>query len=223
MKIFNFPTCPVSKQLFHVPGAAQEGGFTVGGVRMFSPEPGGRSVLEMQISLQVREWEYPIVSWLSSKGNGEVFRVRLAPTPQVLGARSVGGVPWGPEPGTLWSGDVPWEGDITAYFAANALEGSASVQVNMTGYGDIARPGHVFGDASTTYIIDEIEYDADTNIATITPKPPLRRNITAGDPVYFRPFFTGTIANIAEVRQTYDAENNGHIQPGRIIFAESIV
>lgn len=221
MRVYDFPSCPVSKQLFHVPGAAQEGGFTVGGVRLLSPEPGGRSVLEMQIAWQVREFEYPIASWLMSKGNGEIFRVRLAPTPQVLGARTVSSTPWAPD--TLWSGDVPWSGDITASFAAAALEGTTTLRVNMTGYGDIARPGHVIGDSGTTYIIDEIEYDAETATATMIVKPPLRRNVTAGDPAYFRPFFTGTISNMAEVRQTYDAENNGHIQPGKIVFAEAIV
>ena len=221
-KVYNFPTVPVSKQLFHVPGMAQEGGFTAGGVRLLSPEPGGRSVLELQIALQVREWDFPFASWIMSKGNGQVFKVRLAPTPQILGARAPG-VPWAPEPGVLWAGDVPWSGDITAFYASDALEGSNVVRVNMTGYGDVARVGHVIGDGGTTYMIDEIGFDADTNIATMTVTPPLRRKIAANDAAYFRTYFTGTISNMSEVRNTYDAENNGAIQPGKIVFAESIL
>ena len=222
MKIYDFPTCPVSKQLFHVPGAAVEGGLTSGSVRIISPEPGGRSVLEMQIALQVQEWDYPISSWLMSKGNGQVFRIRMAPTPQVLSARNPG-VLWSPEPGVLWSGDVPWQGDITAFYSATALEGQQVLRVNMTGYGDIARPGHVIGHLNHTYMIDEIKYDADTSIATITVTPPLRKNVQIADAAFFRPYYLGTIANIGEVRTTYDAENNGHIQPGKIVFAEAIV
>jgi len=218
--IYNFPTVPVSKQLFHVPGAAVEGGYTAGAVRIISPEPGGRSVLELQIALQVREWEFPLSSWLMSKGNGEIFRVRLAPTPQVLSARSRP-VAW--DGGVLWAGDVPWAGDVTAFYSATAQEGETTIKVNMTGYGDVARPGHVIGHSGTTYKIDEVSFDDDTQIATMVVKPPLRKNIEIGDPAYYRPFFTGTISNIADVRTTYDAENVGAIQPGKIIFSESIV
>lgn len=220
MEIFDFPTLPVSKQLFHVPGAAIEGGFTSGAVRLISPEPGGRSVLELQPSFQVREWEYPFMSWLMSKGNGEVFRVRLAPTPQVLGARAPG-TPW--ESDVLWSDSTEWAGDITASFAAAALEGSNVMTVNMTGYGDIIRLGHVIGHSNTCYMVDKVTYNEETETAEIVVKPPIRKNIEIADSAYFRPFFTGTIANIGEVRSTYDAENVGNIQPGKIIFAEAIV
>ena len=219
MRVWNFPTVPVSKQLFHVPGGAVEGGFTSGSVRMLSPEPGGRSVLELEIALSVREWEFPFASWLMSKGNGEVFRIRMAPTPQVVSAR---------EPGTLWSRDVlwanhqPWANDITLTYATDALEGSSTVQVVMTGFGDIVRHGHVIGHGDSAYIVDDIVFDADTQTSIITVKPPLRRNITANDFAYFRPFFTGTISNIGEVRATYDASNNGAIQPGKFVFAEAI-
>lgn len=219
-KIFNFPTCPVSKQLFHVPGAAVEGGYTAGAVRITSPEPGGRSVLEMQIALQVREWDFPISSWLMSKGNGEIFRIRMAPTPQVLSVRGTD---------ILWNGDVPWSisspwaGDITATYAAVALEGSTRIVLDLEGYGNIARIGHVVGHQYDAYIIDEIEYDDATDLATAIVKPPIRRNIAIGDAAPFRPYFTGTIANMSEVRTTYDADKVGHIQPGKIIFAEAIV
>jgi len=220
IEILNFPVVPVSKQLFHVPGGAIDGGFTVGGARILSPEPGGRAMLEMQIALQVREWDYPTASWLMSQGNGQIFRIRLAPTPQILSARKAF---------PLWDGDVPWsnhqpwDSDITAVFVAGALEGSTIVYVNMTGYGDIARPGHVIGHGDNSYLIDKIEYNNDDNVAKMTVKPPLRNEIHYGDFALYRSFFLGTINNIEEVRTTYDAEGNGTIQPGRFIFAEAIV
>lgn len=221
MRIWNFPTVPVSKQLFHVPGGAQEGGFTSGAVRMLSPEPGGRSVLELQIAMQVREFEFPIASWLMSKGNGEIFRVRLAPTPQIISARNASkGVTW--DNGVLWANQQPWAGDIAAVFAAPALEGTGTIRIDMTGYGDVVRHGHVVGHGDTTYLVDDYEFDAQSQIVTIHTKPPVRRDIAVGDPAFFRPYFTGTISNIGEVRATYDAENNGMIQPGKFIFAEAI-
>lgn len=220
MKIWNFPTVPVSKQLFHVPGQAQDGGYTSGAVHMLSPEPGGRGVLEMQIALQVREWDFPFASWIMSMGNGEVFRVRLAPTPQVLSARNAP-VPW--ENGILWANQQPWQGDVVATYAAPALEGSTVVRVNMTGWGDIARLGHVIGHRDQTYLIGDIEYDKATDVATISVKPPLRHDVAVGDNAYFRPYFLATISNIGEVRATYDAELRGAIQPGKIVFAEAIV
>jgi hypothetical protein len=220
MEIFDFPSLPVSKQLFHVPGAAIEGGYTSGAVRMISPEPGGRAVLELQPSFQVGEWDYPFMSWLMSKGNGEIFKIRLAPTPQVLSSQN-DGTPW--EQGVLWSNHQPWAGDISASFAQAALEGSNVIVLNMSGYGDIAKPGHVVGHRHNCYMIDKVTFNETAQTATIVVKPPLRANVEANDTAYFRPFFTGTIGNIGEVRATYDAENVGNIQPGKIIFAEAIV
>jgi hypothetical protein len=219
MEIHDFPSVPISKQLFHVPGAAIDGGYTSGAVRMISPEPGGRSILELQPSFQVREWEHPVMSWLMSKGNGEIFKVRLAPTPQVLSSQNDGTL-W--EQDVLWSSQQPWAGDISASFAQAALEGSNVVVLNMTGYGDIAKPGHVVGHRHNCYMIDKVTFNELAQTATIVVKPPLRANVDVSDTAYFRPFFTGTIANIGEVRATYDAENVGNIQMGKIIFAEAI-
>lgn len=220
MEIFDFPGVPISKQLFHVPGAAIEGGFTSGAVRIISPEPGGRSILELQPSFQVSEREYPFMSWLMSKGNGEVFKVRLAPTPQVLSAQG-NVVTWDND--ILWSNFQPWAGDISTIFAAVALEGSNVAVLNMTGLGDIVKPGHVIGHANACYMIDKVTFDEDAQTSTIVVKPPLRSNIEINDIALFRPFFTGTIANIGEVRATYDSENVGNIQTGKIIFSEAIV
>lgn len=220
-KVWNFPTFPISKQLFHVPGAAIDGGLTSGGARITSSEPGGNAVLEIQPSLQFNERDYPLSSWLMSKINGEIFSIRLAPTPQVASAR-VSGVPWGAEtiyPDSPWSNQENWSGDLAATYLSAALEGSNTLRIDMSEMGPVLRHGHVIGHMGNCYMVDDIVYNT-AGIATITTKPPLRKNVAIGDTVYFRPYFTGSISNGQEIRKTYDAENNGAIQLERIIFNE---
>lgn len=215
------PRFPIAGQLFHVPGAGIDGGFTSGGARIFSPDIGGVGSLIMQPSLQVREWDHPIMSWLMSQMNGQIFKIRLAATPQIMRAPSPSGepVPW--DGGILWDNDQPWAGDLFSEYTSAALEGTTTVTIDMTQYGQTLRPGHVIGHAFDCYLVDEIEYDGD--IATVTVKPPLRRNIAAGDITLFRPYFTGQIATDQEFKTTYDAINNGAIKVGSITFAEVIL
>jgi hypothetical protein len=220
-RIWEFPTFPISKQLFHVPGAALQGGMTSGGAQIVTPEPGGFGVLEIQPSLR-NEWDYPVVSWLMSKGNGHVMRVRLAPTPQVAWSRRRGNstsVPW--DEGLLWSNQEEWEGDFSAVFASETLEGSTEVTIDLTGVGQILRVGHVIGHGNTTYGIDEIEYDGDIAAAKLT--LPARRDIAVNDAAYTRPWFTGRISNLSEALATYDSDNNGNIQMGKLVLHEAIV
>lgn len=223
-KIWTFPTFSISKQVFHVPGVAASGGFTSGGVRIMTPEPGGFGMLEVQPALQLGEWDYPLASWIMSKVNGEVLRFRLAPTPQVASARAIlSDQPWNAEgiySISPWENLQNWVGDIPASFSANALVGSNVLTINFDTIGPILQPGHVIGHAGETYLVDEIEYVG--TIGTMVVKPPLRRNVTIGDLAYFRPFFTGQIANGAEIVQTYDAENAGAIQIPKIVFSEVI-
>lgn len=217
--VVDFPTIPIRSQLFHVPGAANEAGLTAGGVRMLSPEPGGRSMLEIQPSLRINEWQYPEASWLMSQGNGVIFRVRLIPTPQVCTAQ-FGGVPW--QPDTPWNNDQPWSGDVLVMFTAAALEGSNVVAIDLSSIGQILKRGHVIGHQDNCYKVDAISYD-DNDVAIITIKPPLRKNVVIGDVAFLRPYFLGTISNAADVRVTYDAENVGLIQLGKIILDEAII
>lgn len=222
-KVWTFPTFPISKQLFHVPGAAADGGFTSGGARITSPEPGGFGVLEIQPAMQVDEWRYPISSWLMSKGNGQILRVRLAPTPQIVSRRT--SVPWGMEsiyPDAPWSNLQNWEGDLTAVYVTAALEGTSTLVVDMSSLGSLFQVGHVIGHAFETYLIDEIEYD-EAGYATLAVTPPLRRDVAINDIVTFRSWFTGSIANPGDFRNTYDAENVGNIQLNKIILNEVIV
>lgn len=172
IEIFDFPTVPVSKQIFHVPGGAIEGGYTSGAVRILSPEPGGRSVLEMQISMQINEWNSPWSSWIMSKGNGEVFRVRLAPTPQILSPRSAS-PDW--SKGIRETDPRPYNTDMVARFTAVALEGSTTLVVDMIGHGDRLRPGHVVGHGDITYMIDKVDFNYSTKQATLKVKPPVRK------------------------------------------------
>lgn len=219
-RIWEFPTLPIQGQIFHVPGAAMEGGLTSGGARIVTPEPGGFAMLEIQLALTVTEWDYPRASWLMSKMNGQVFRIRLAPTPQIAWSRNRNsqGVPW--DQGLLWSNLQDWEGDLSGVFTTAALAGSNQLVADLTGLNQSAQYGHVIGHGNSCYMIDEIEYDGD--IATMTVTPPLRRDVAVNDAAMLRPWFLGRISNPSEVIAMYEAANAGHIQIGKIIFNEAI-
>lgn len=221
-KIYNFPTFPIDKQIFYVPGLSVSGGYTAGGARISSPSPGGFGYLDIQPALQIHEWNYPLSSWLMSKVNGDILRVRLAPTPQICGALRMRDNPLLWDGNLFWSNETGWSGDLTAVYFAAALEGSNVVQIDMSSLGQVLQPGHIIGHKYSTYIVDEISYDAN-NIASIVVKPPLRKNILANDLVNFRPFFTGVISNPSDIIQTYDAENNGLIQMPKIVLQEVIL
>ena len=155
-----------------------------------------------------------------SKINGQVFRVRLAPSPQVAYSKQRGNmatVTWDSD--LLWSNQEEWDGDFTATFALSALKGTVEIQIDLTGVGPILLPGHVFGHDYDTYLIDEIEYTGDT--ATVTVTPPFVRDITAGDNCYLRPWFTGRISNGDEMRSAYN--HLGHITPGNIIMHQAVL
>ena len=218
-KIYAFPTFRIETQLFHVPGAGYDGGLTAGGAQFITPEPGGFSTLEIAPALIDTEWDAPLASWIMSKTSGQVFRIRLAPSPQVAFSQQRGAVavPW--SNGATWSNQEKWDGDFTARFAGAALKGSLITQVDLTGVGPILSPGHVIGHRSECYLVDEIEYDGNTAFATVT--PPLRRDIAAGDDCYLRPWFTGRISNGAEIRAAYNSM--GHVKPGNIVLQEAVV
>lgn len=219
MKIHAFPTFRVENQLFHVPGAGYDGGLTAGGSQFITPEPGGFSVLEIAPALIDTEWDAPLASWIMSKISGQVFRVRLAPSPQVAFSRQRGAVavPW--SNGQAWSNQQKWDGDFTARYADAGLKGGVTMSFDLTGVGPIVGPGHVVGHESECYLIDEISYQG--NIATAIVTPPLRRDIKTGDNCYLRPWFTGRISNGADIRSAYD--NMGHVKPGNIVLQEAVV
>jgi hypothetical protein len=223
-RIYEFPSFKLSKQLFFVPGSSFDGGLTSGGARISLPEPGGFSALDLQPSLQVNEWDFPLSSWIMSKGNGQVFRVRLAPTPQVCMARKPN-VPWGAEtiyPDSPWSNLQNWSNDFILRYAVAAQEGDNTLVINMSSVGRVLQIGHVIGHKNNTYLVDNIVYD-DAHVATITVIPPIRQTVSVNDTAYFRPYFTGVITNADEFRATYDAVNTGNIQVGVIKLREANV
>lgn len=224
-KTYSFPSFPISKQLFHVPGQAYDGGLTAGGARISSPEPGGFSMLEIQPAMQVDEWNFPISSWLMSKTNGQIFTVRLAPTPQIAQQLIGGSEPWAAGtgyPSLPWSNLENWAGDLVAHYSAISLQSSNVIVIDMSVTGRILQPGHVIGHKQITYLVDEISYN-NANVATITVTPPVRTPIAVGDIAYFRPWFTGVISNPSEFITTYDAANAGNIQLNRIVLNEVVL
>lgn len=217
VKTYTFPTFPITGQLFHVPGAGYDGGLTSGGAQFITPEPGGFGILEIEPSTIDTEWINPAASWLMSKINGEVFRVRLAPFPQVAYSKTRKNwlsCEWLNE-------DADPDLDATMSFDSAALKGATGVTIETEPFGRLLRAGHVIGHEFECYLIDEITYEG--SIATVTVKPPLRRDIDDGDDCLLRPWFTGRIANGAEFRASYRAETVGHIKLGNIILHEAVV
>lgn len=220
-EVHDFPTIPIEKQLFYAPGLTSVGGFTVGGVRLTTNEPGGFGFLDIQPALQVNEWDYPETSWLMSQTNGQILRVRLAPTPQIAGAQAIRrGVAWDND--ARWANQQYWSGDMNITYAADAQSGTTTVQVDLSDYGGMLKRGHVIGHKFSTYMINKVtQIDASTYELTIS--PPLRSDVVTGDTAYNRPYFTGQISNATEVRQAYEAGNNGAIQMPSITLAEVIL
>lgn len=229
VQIWDFPALAVQSQLFYAGGAAIDGGFTSGGARTISPEPGGRAFLEVQLSLQVNEWDIPFSSWIMSKiNNGNVFRVPLTRTPQLVSDITLDipttgpGKLWASEgayPVHTWDNGQPWASDGAVFEPVfEAYDGETQISVT----GQIFKYGHVFGIGDVSYIVDDIEYSDDGLTSLITVNPPLRADLTDTDLILTRPYFLGTVSNASEVRQMYDRTNNGHIAPGRLLFSEFI-
>lgn len=207
-QVYDFPPMLIETQLFHAPGAGYDGGLTAGGAQFITPEPGGFGVLEIAPAIKDDEWQSPTASWIMSKISGQVFRVRLEPSPQIA---------YSAKRGEMLNEE--WSGDFTATFSTGALKGTVEVEFDLTGVGPIVLPGHVIGHAFDTYLIDEITYAGDVATAIVT--PPLRRDIVDGDDCLLRPWFTGRISNGADIRAAYN--NMGHVKPGNIIMQEAVL
>lgn len=221
-KVHAFPSFPIDKQVFYVPGLSTVGGFTSGGARMMSAEPGGFAVLDIQPALQVNEWDYPETSWLMSQTNGKVLLLRLAPTPQICGGQALvrDGVTWDDD--LLWSNNQAWAGDFELTFTSAASEGSTTVRIDTGLYGAILRRGHVIGHGYSAYKIDEIRYLTNT-LVEVSVTPPFRKTVVIGDKMLSRPYFMGMISNTSDIIESYDSENVGHIQMPKITLVECIV
>ena len=192
-----------------------------------SPEPGGRSVLEMRLAYQVNEWNSPFSSWLMSKINGAIFKIQLTKTPQLASFigednynLSSNDLSW--DNGEFWDNGQPWVNDGANMTASGtALEGAVELSVSVGSFGEILKHGHVIGIGNYSYIIDDISYVGTR--ADLVVSPPLRNSVSNADVVWLKPYFTGAIANGAEIRNSYDAGNIGGIQLNRIVFNEVII
>lgn len=192
-----------------------------------SPEPGGRSVLEMRLAYQVNEWNSPFSSWLMSKINGAIFKIQLTKTPQL--ASFIGESNYNIVSNNLsWDNDFPWDNNqpwandgANVSVSGTALEGAVELSVSMGSFGEILKHGHVIGIGNYSYIIDDVSYVGTR--ANIVVSPPLRNAVSDGSIVWLKPYFTGAIANGAEIRNSYDAGNIGGIQLNRIVFNEVII
>lgn len=213
-KVWQFPELPIETQLFHVPGAAYDGGMTSGGAQFITPEPGGFATLEIEPSLAAYEWVNPAASWLMSKTNGQILRIRLSRSPQIAWSRRrLDKLDY-----NMQRPECGYGVDAEAPFASSALKGSNQISVNLDAFGKIIRPGHVIGHAFETYLVDEVSYTG--NIATVTVTPPFRRNITSGQPCLLTPWFTGRIV-AGDFRVPYNSV--GHVKLGNITMFEAVV
>ena len=224
--VTDFPDLQISEQLFHVPGQAISGGFTTGGARISSPEPGGFSVLELKPSLHVNEVANPFHSWIMSLVNGEVFRVKMTRTPQLLTDPSFNPQiltsPW--DDGTPFDDGSFWDNSARIFestFRAASLSGSSKMTIDASGLNGLLKPGHVIGHDDYAYVVTAIEHVGVNALLTV--KPPVRKAIAVGDRVEFTPYFTGSIRNANEIRSSFAIANNRHHELGKIIFDEVVL
>ena len=224
--VFDFPDLQISEQVFYVPGQAISGGFTVGGARISSPEPGGYGVLEVTPSLHIHEVGTPWHSWIMSKTNGEVFRIPLTCTPQVVSDPNHDPFnpicPW--DDGSSFGDGTYWENlpmEFSSVFVGNFEPGVNKISIRNNTLNGFLHVGHVIGHGDYCYVVDQIEVVG--TVSNLTIKPPLRTPILSGQSVNFKPVFTGAIRNASEIRSSYAIANNRHHALQNIIFDEVVL
>jgi hypothetical protein len=217
VEIYSFPCLPIVAGVFVAGGESVAGGMTLGGALVENPQPGGRAVYEATLGNTQRG---SFDSWLMSAAqNRRVFEVPIYRSRQLIAAADLGLI----EQGQLWDNDQPWDNgqpwafDPVAEAAAAALEGAASLDIDMSPYGEVLQVGHVFGVGRRAYIAMDVSYDA--GVATVTVAPPLRESVAAGDLVRFRPVMLGTVANAREIVAQY---RNRRTLSGRPITFEEV-
>jgi hypothetical protein len=240
--IYDWPSVVPVRQLFHAGGQAVEGGYTSGGVRVLSPEPGGFSWLEVEFGYQQDGETDSLISWLMSKiANGNVFRIPIRRSPQLVPAKALGidiaeydplrrfgltetitpseldGLPWGN--GQSWSNGQPWQFNPLALAAGASLAGTTTLTVDMGELANGLRHGHVIGHKDVAYLVDDVSYAG--SIATVTVDPQLRKDVASGDLIRFRPKATFSAINPEAFRGLY--EPGDLIALGSARFGEAIV
>lgn len=231
--VYDWPnTILPARQLFFAGGQAFEGGFTSGGARILAPEPGGRSFLDVEFDYQLAALRDPMVSWACSKiANGNIFRVPIARSPQIISAADLGlsvgtlettGLPWAAEGLNSegpWDNDQNWSFEVGALVDATALEGATSVSIDIGSLTAALKPGHVIGIGDVPYLVADIEWDG--TAATVTIDPPLRADVAADDYVTFRPKMLCVAESPDSFRGLYEPADL--IRLGSVRFIEAIL
>ncbi len=238
--IYDWPTVIPVRQLFHAGGQAVESVLTSGSVRTLSPEPGGFGWLEVEFG-RVEDAD-TLVSWLMSKiANGNVFRIPITRSPQLVSASALGisigeydplrrfgmtetitpseldGLAW--TNGQTWLNGGGWMFSPVVLATAASLAGSTALSFSMGSLANGLRHGHVIGHRDTAYLVEDITYSG--SIATVTVDPPLRSAVALGDMIRLRPKATFMATNPEAFRGLYDAA--GLVQLGSASFVEAIV
>jgi hypothetical protein len=229
--IYDWPaSVQPNRSMFYAGGQAVDGGFTVAGARIASPEPGGLAMLEATFSAnggRSNRGQARRVSWLLSKvGNQSVFRFRLSRSPQLVSAADLGLDPQLEVSGVSWDNGQPFDNGLNFMFmpialaGAAALEGTTVLVLELAQYGEVLQFGHLIGHDSRTYHVDAIDYDG-AGSATLTVSPPLRADIEIGDAFTFRPSMLCTVQDPAAFRSMFDA--GGIVVPGSVTLLEAIL
>jgi hypothetical protein len=180
-------------EFYNPGGQTDQGGLTLGGFRFEQPEPGGRGALRMQFPHFHDPQSETDASWTIARiRNGAVMRIRMSATSQLVSAEDLGGsddgLPW--SGGLLWANGEPWEWSPRALVSTDALRGAVQFSADLSDFGRVVRIGHVIGlqsgNLDFAHEVMDVSYD-EADVATFTVSPPLRRAVTAGDDLLFRP------------------------------------
>lgn len=216
-------------QVLRAGGEAVAGGLTLGGALIENPEPGGRAELMMAFP---RSYSNPAtaldVSWTISRIlNGAILRVRLYASVQLVSGAALGapvaerGQPWAN--GGPWGSGQNWAFEPTAPVAADATRGASQVQVDLSDFGEVLAVGHVvgftLGSYSFAHVVMDCEYQGDT--ATLQISPPLRRSVSTGDQMQFRPSMLVQCRNGPEVMGGFGLRRLGALNAA--LFVEALV
>ncbi len=215
--VLDFPNIGIKGQAFYCPGSYVEGGITSGGAVVSTFEPGGYGMLDIAPARRDESVSDPEISWLMSQTNGQIFRVALTATPQLLTERTINDRAVAQYPTTLFA-----KRSLRSTFTDDALKGGRTVKIDTSEIGPSLKRGHLIGHDNSCYMVDSVSYETGGE-ATVIVSPPLRADIEIGDTVRFTPFFTGQIINGSEIRASYDSANNGAIDLPTIRMREVIL
>lgn len=228
--ILDWPSAIVpAGQMFYAGGQSVDGGFTTGGTLIAAPEAGGRAMLQAQFSA-FGGWggrvNARLISWLFSKiANQTIWRFPIARSPQLVSAMDLGLDPALDDDGIPWDNDQPFDNGFNWLFepavevTVAALEGSTSITLDLTAYGDVLQYGHLIGHHGRAYHVDEIDYPGD-GAATLTVSPPLREDVGIGDLITFRPTMLCTVQDPSAFRAMFAPA--GIIVPGSLTMLEAL-